>query len=99
MLSSTFEDAAHRATHHGNHHGTKQVEKAESSIAGFFKHPFGWGRRDPVQHYITDPAKEYVVDPVKKHVTDPVKENVRKLEHGDPLNTRSLKRSEYCNSW
>lgn len=58
----------------------------ESSIARFFKHPFGLGSKDPVQ--------EHIIDPIKEHVPDP-KKDIRKLEQEDPLNLKPLKRSEY----
>lgn len=61
----------------------------------FFKHPFGLGRKDPIQEHITDPVKKNIIEPVKEHVTEPMKEQVRKLEREDPLHLKPLKRSEY----
>ncbi len=61
----------------------------------FFKHPFGLGRKDPIQEHITDPVKKNIIEPVKEHVTEPMKEQVRKLEREDPLHLKPLKRSAY----
>ncbi|GAX18179.1 hypothetical protein FisN_25Hh163 [Fistulifera solaris] len=66
--------------------------KRESSVVRFFKHPFGLGRKDPIQEHITDPVKKNIIEPVKEHVTEPMKEQVRKLEREDPLHLKPLKR-------
>lgn len=73
-------------------YGYRSME--ESAPVKSSKHPFGFGRKDPVKEHITDPVKKNIVDPVKKNIGSP-EDGIRQLDRDDPLNANDLDRSEY----